>query len=78
MAKLNLLIRQSHRWISLAFTLTVVANFVGLALRGGKQPPAWITYLPLLPLALLMFTGLYLLVLPFVAKMRGPRAGASA
>src|SRR5688572_15372099 len=43
-------IRQFHRWIAIAFTLTVVANFVAMA-KG--PPPAWITYSPLLPLALL-------------------------
>ncbi len=58
-------IRQFHRWIAIAFTLTVVANFVAMA-KG--PPPAWITYSPLLPLALLLLTGLYLFVLPYLAK----------
>ena len=66
-------VRQSHRWISMAFTLTVVANFVALGARGGAQPPAWITYAPLLPLALLMFSGLYLFALPYVGRPRGAR-----
>jgi hypothetical protein len=48
-------IRQTHRWLSVAFTVTVIANFVALA---GGNPPAWVTYSPLPPLALLMFTGL--------------------
>jgi hypothetical protein len=60
-------IRQFHRWIAIAFTLTVIANFVAMA-KG--PPPPWITYSPLLPLALLLFTGLYLFVLPYVAKKR--------
>jgi hypothetical protein len=58
-------IRQFHRWIAIAFTATVIANFVAMA-KG--PPPAWITYSPLLPLALLLLTGLYLFVLPYVAK----------
>jgi hypothetical protein len=58
-------IRQFHRWIAIAFTLTVIANFVAMA-KG--TPPAWITYSPLLPLALLLITGLYLFVLPYLAK----------
>ena len=58
-------IRQFHRWIAIAFTLTVIANFVAMA-KG--PPPAWITYSPLLPLALLLLTGLYLFVLPYLAK----------
>jgi len=43
----NSWIRQTHRWLSMAFTLTVIANFVAMA-RG--TPPAWVTYSPLLPL----------------------------
>ena len=69
----NRWIRQSHRWFSIAFTLTVIANFIALAQTGGKMPPPWITYAPLLPLALLLFSGLYLFVLPYAAKWRGWR-----
>lgn len=57
-------IRQFHRWISIAFTLTVIANF---AVRAKGESPDWITYSPLLPLALLLLTGLYLFVLPYVS-----------
>jgi hypothetical protein len=67
------LIRQTHRWVSIAFTLTVIANFVALAQGGGAMPPPWITYSPLLPLALLLFTGLYLFVLPYAVRWRGGR-----
>jgi len=67
-------IRQSHRWLSIAFTVTVIANFVAMGLG---QPPAWVVYAPLLPLFLLLFTGLYMFVLPYAAKWRGERrAGA--
>lgn len=62
-------IRQAHRWVSIAFTVAVVANFVALG-AGEGQPPAWVTYSPLLPLALLLFSGLYLFVLPYAAKSR--------
>lgn len=65
-------IRQSHRWLSIVFTLTVVANF---AARIFGEPPAWITYSPLLPLFLLLFSGLYMFTLPYVAKQRHARAG---
>lgn len=69
-------IRQIHRWTSIAFTLTVIANFVALGMGQGKQPPDWVTYSPLLPLAVLLFTGLYLFVLPYLASWRtGRRAG---
>jgi cellulose synthase/poly-beta-1,6-N-acetylglucosamine synthase-like glycosyltransferase len=60
-------VRQIHRWLSIAFTATVVANFVAMSL--GKAP-AWVVYSPLLPLFLLLFTGLYMFVLPYAAKRR--------
>ena len=63
-------VRQTHRWVSIAFTVTVLANFIALA-RG--QPPAWVTYAPLLPLAFLLFTGLYLFVLPYATRRRSAR-----
>jgi hypothetical protein len=67
-------VRQIHRWLSIAFTLTVIANFIAMGL--GRSPP-WVVYSPLLPLFLLLFTGLYMFVLPYAAKQRGARrAGA--
>ena len=66
----NKWIRQTHRWLSIAFTVTVIANFVAMA---QGEPPAWVTYSPLLPLALLLFSGLYLFVLPYVGKRRTAR-----
>jgi hypothetical protein len=50
------------------FTLTVAANFAVMAFG---PPPAWVTYAPLLPLFLLMFSGLYMFALPYAAKWRG-------
>lgn len=67
----NYWVRQLHRWVSVAFTLTVIANFVHIATLGPENPPGLVTYSPLLPLALLLFTGLYLFVLPY--RRRGPR-----
>jgi hypothetical protein len=64
-------IRQTHRWLAIAFTVTVIANFAALA-QGGTPPP-WVTYSPLLPLALLLFTGLYMFVLPYATKWRNGR-----
>ena len=69
----NSSIRQIHRWVSIAFTVTVIASFIALARGGGGMPPPWVTYSPLLPLALLLFSGLYLFALPYVAKMRNRR-----
>ena len=64
---LNDWIRQIHRWLSIAFTATVIANFAAMGLG---QPPSWVVYSPLLPLFLLLFTGLYMFVLPYAAKRR--------
>jgi hypothetical protein len=62
-------IRRLHRLMSIAFTLTVIANFVAMA-QGSGTPPSWITYAPLLPLALLLLTGLYLFTLPYFSLHR--------
>jgi hypothetical protein len=67
----NKWVRQIHRWLSIAFTVAVVVNIVALA--QGEMPPPWVTYSPLLPLALLMLTGLYLFVLPYATKWRSGR-----
>ena len=69
-------IRQAHRWISIAFTVTVIANFVARGVGEG-EPAAWITYSPLLPLALLLFSGLYLFALPYTGRGRGARGNAA-
>jgi hypothetical protein len=37
----------------------------------GGQPPAAVTYSPLLPLFLLLFSGLYLFALPYLGRWRG-------
>jgi hypothetical protein len=65
-------IRQFHRWVSILFTVTVIANFATMT---QGPPPPWVTYSPLLPLALLLFSGLYLFFLPYRLKRRAARAG---
>ncbi|ANP47941.1 hypothetical protein [Candidatus Viadribacter manganicus] len=59
--------RQFHRWVSALFVLTVIATSIALA---QEEPIMWMSYVPLLPLALLAITGIYLFVLPYVAKAR--------
>ena len=66
----NTWIRQSHRWLAIAFTLAVIANFVA---RGLGEPVVWLDYLPLPPLFLLMFTGLYMFVLHYATEWRSAR-----
>ncbi len=68
--KLSKGVRQTHRWLAIIFTVTVIANFVAIS---QGEPPDWITYSPLPPLFLLLFTGLYLFALPYAAKMRARR-----
>ncbi|SDP84547.1 hypothetical protein SAMN05428967_3790 [Phyllobacterium sp. YR620] len=50
-------IRQSHRWLGILLTLTILANFVSMTFRPA---PLAIVYAPLVPLALLVFSGLYM------------------
>lgn len=61
------LIRQCHRWISALFVVTIIITMVALA---QPEPIVWISYLPLLPLFLLLATGLYLFVLPYAQRWR--------
>lgn len=60
-------IRQFHRWMSVVFILSVIATFIALSLA---TPVTWTSYVPLLPLALLTLTGLYLFALPYAARWR--------
>ena len=66
----NKWVRQIHRWLSIAFTVTVIATFIALS---REEPAVWVTYVPLFPLALLLLTGLYLFVLPYVTQWRSAR-----
>jgi hypothetical protein len=60
-------IRQFHRWVSLAFTLGVIANIIAM---GQGEPAVWVGLLALVPLALLLLTGLYMFVLPYLTRSR--------
>ncbi|HYE46672.1 MAG TPA: hypothetical protein VEA44_12970 [Caulobacter sp.] len=71
---MNIWIRQAHRWLSIAFTLAVIANLAALAM--GVQA-AWIGFLALAPLILLMISGLYMFVLPYVRRSRPAAASES-
>ncbi|WP_033337681.1 hypothetical protein [Catenuloplanes japonicus] len=71
---MNKLIRQVHRWLSIVFTAAVVLVTVLLAVQG--EPAGWVYTLPVLPLLLLLVSGLYLFVLPYVQRRRRASAGA--
>ncbi|MGE0213427.1 MAG: hypothetical protein AB7S41_17185 [Parvibaculaceae bacterium] len=65
-------VRQVHRWLSIAFTLAVLCN---IAVMGRGDIALWVGFLTLLPLALLLLTGLYMFALPYAARWRGRDAG---
>ena len=67
----NKWLREIHRWLSIAFTLGVISYIVVMT-RG--QPRAWVGLFALVPLILLLLTGLYLFALPYALKGRGRRA----
>ena len=67
----NAWIRQIHRWVSIIFVAVVMGIFIALGV--GEKPANWVYLSPLLPLALLAFTGLYMFVLPYAAKWRSKR-----
>ncbi len=71
----NAWVRQIHRWVSIAFTVGVIVNTVAVALRRYSNATG---LLALVPLFLLLFTGLYLFALPYATKWRRGRAPAVA
>lgn len=70
----NRWIRQTHRWLSIAFTGAVIINVIAMAM---KTQAVWVGLLALFPLILLMFSGLYLFALPYTAKWRSARRAAT-
>jgi heme A synthase len=67
----NKSVRQTHRWLSIAFTVAVIVNIVAVA---QKKYSNQLGLLAVFPLALLLVTGLYLFVLPYTAKWRSGRS----
>ncbi|MBV8477000.1 MAG: hypothetical protein JO266_21125 [Acidobacteria bacterium] len=63
----NQSIRQTHRWLSVVFTLAIIVN--GVAVTQKKYTNS-LGLVAVLPLALQFFTGLYLFVLPYVSRWR--------
>jgi cellulose synthase/poly-beta-1,6-N-acetylglucosamine synthase-like glycosyltransferase len=60
-------IRQTHRWLSIAFTVAVIANIVAMFVMPGAT---WIGFLALVPLIPLLCTGLYMFFQPYASKSR--------
>lgn len=65
--KWNKRVRRTHRVLGAVFLATVVTTIAALAV----QAPVWLSYLPLPPLALLLFSGLYLYAVPYIVRRRG-------
>ncbi|MBY5363739.1 hypothetical protein HFO97_28130 [Rhizobium leguminosarum] len=59
--------RWIHRWLSIAFTLAVIINIIAMV---QEKSSVWVGLMALLPLTLLLLTGLYLFALPYATKWR--------
>jgi heme A synthase len=66
----NKWIRQTHRWLSVAFTLVVLIT--GIAAARGKYTNS-LGLSAVAVLALMFLTGAYLFLLPYAAKWRSRR-----
>lgn len=64
----NTWVRHIHRWVSMVFTVSVVV--VTIVVLVQEQPAEWVYLSPLLPLTLLLLTGLYLFALPYLSRRR--------
>ena len=63
----NKWIRQTHRWLSMAFTVAVIVNIIAI---GQKKYTAGVGLVAVAPLALQFLAGLYLFALPYAARWR--------
>ena len=63
-------IRKIHRWLSITFTAGVIGYMVVMS---QGQPPAWVGLFALVPLILLLISGLYMFVLPHAVRWREGR-----
>ena len=70
----NTLTRQTHRWLSILFTALVIANIVVNVTPLRQETVAlWLGLFTLLPLILLLVSGLYLFALPYAVRWRSGR-----
>ena len=67
----NKWVRQTHRWLSIVFTVAVIIN--GVAVARGKYTNR-LGLMAVALLAVLLLTGLYLFVLPYAARWRSGRS----
>lgn len=65
--------RQAHRSLSVVFTAAVVVNvLLNVVPLADEELAVRVGLLALLPLALLLITGLYLFVLPYASRNDHP------
>ncbi|WP_395945560.1 hypothetical protein [Brevundimonas sp.] len=57
--------RQSHRSLAIVFTVAVLLNIGALVVR---IEAAWLAFLPLAPLFLMMISGLWLFAAPYLNR----------
>lgn len=60
-------VRSSHRWLSVVFMAAVLVNITAQIM--GIEA-VWIGLLALFPLILMMISGMWLFVLPYVFRRR--------
>lgn len=65
-SRMNKLIRQVHRWLSMAFTVSVVVVTGAIVVAG--EPAGWVYALPVVPALLLLISGWYLLAAPYLRR----------
>ena len=61
----NTWLRQIRRWLSIAFTIAVIANIVALTMQ---IQATWIGLLAFVPLIPLLATGLYMFAQPYLGR----------
>jgi hypothetical protein len=59
----NRWVRQVHRWLSIIFTVGVLINIVAVV---TNRYTAWVGLIAVVPIFLLLLTGLYLFALPYI------------
>lgn len=71
-------IRKTHRWLSIIFTIGVIANIINIFGMGQPQPAVWVGMMALIPLILLLISGLYLFALPYFGRQSATRHVSAA
>lgn len=67
--------RRFHRWTAVLFVLSVIAATVAAVLQ--DRTLQWLSYAPLLPLALLTLSGVHLFFQPWRGRRRGAPSAQS-